>query len=73
MTKNSPCQERLTHSVSQRSEPSRIATAYRCWPGTGWSCSKPTLGLAKRRFVASSKRPRHIASSSGLAVAASTA
>jgi hypothetical protein len=60
MTKNSPFRERLTHSVSQRSSPSRTATAYRCSPGTCWSLIGPTLGLAKMYSLALSKKlPPH--------------
>jgi hypothetical protein len=33
-----------THNVSQRSDPSLIATAYFCSPGTGCSFISPTLG-----------------------------
>src|SRR5260370_40696086 len=46
MTNISPFCEHLTHNVSQRSDPSRIATACLCSPGLGGgSFINPTLGL----------------------------
>src|ERR1700731_818416 len=69
--KNSPFGERRILNVSQRSESSQTATAYRCSPGIGRSFIKPTLGVAELLFLTSSKASRHIANSSGLSCAAS--
>src|SRR5262245_15740795 len=71
MTKNSPFLERLTHNVSQRSEPSRTATAYRCSPGRRGSFISPTFGVAKLSFLPLSNMSRQSANSSGASVAAS--
>jgi hypothetical protein len=64
-TKNSGFEERRTHNVSQRSEPSRTATAYRCSSGTsGRSFIRPTLGIAAAPSLTSSKMLRQFSNSS---------
>src|SRR5262249_42849627 len=65
-TKNSGFGERRTHNISQRLEPSRTATAYRCSFGTsGRSFIRPTLGMAAALSLTSSKMLRQFSNSSG--------
>jgi hypothetical protein len=57
--KNSPFGERRILNVSQRSESSQTATAYRCSPGIGRSFIKPTLGVAESGRNSIAGTPAH--------------